>query len=891
MPTKTQSIKLLLDKLTHPDLANLYNHDMECQVNVAQDGGERIEGDYKGRKWHGWSDGHSTWKSFRIPYKAMSDPIYDDLKIKFDLAHHAEGIGMTGWDWKNRCSKWVAYDFDAIVGHSEKHKAKLTNVELDRVREEASAIEWVTIRKSTSGKGLHLYVELDDVPTQNHNEHAALGRAILGQMSALTGYDFMNKVDICGGNMWVWHRKMQGTDGLKLIKQGIVFKDVPANWKDHVKVVSGASRKSMPQDVTNPSTFEELAGQYPKLTLDEDHKKLINYLKDTGAVWWWDQDNHALVTHSKHLQSAHEDLGLRGYFKTSSSGSSQQNLFAFPLRKGAWVVRRFSPGVGEHVSWSQDGAGWTRCYLNRDPDLATASRTFGGLEDPTGGFIFRESEVAVSVARLLGITVEVAPALHSRNTKLKQHKDGRLVVEVDHDPQDRADDMLGWLPKNKKWVRIYNTQLTSPVEPEVGNYDDLTRHIVTETYEDYGWMVKSDDLWRSEPLTHIKIALSSLGLNAKEVTGILGSSIFKCWTLVNKPFESEYPGDREWNRNAAQFNYVPTQDTENLSYPTWSKILNHCGKGLDDAVSQNSWAKANGVITGADYLKCWIASMFQEPAEPLPYLFFYGPQNSGKSIFHEALSLLLLRGYKRADAALISQQGFNGELSGAVLCVIEETDLRKNATAYNRIKDWVTSRDLMIHPKGKTPYHVQNIGHYVQVANDHNYCPIFSGDTRITMSYVDLIDPLDMIPKKALIPLLEKEAPDFLASVLGLELPVSNDRLNVPVVVTEDKNIAEQFNQTPLEAFLQEKCKSAPGYRIKFSDLHDMLLEWVDPDEIPNLSKIKVGRALPPQFPKGRDTKTGQFFVGNLFWRSSSVETNRSKYVIKDGCLIEQDTN
>src|SRR5690606_33656401 len=103
----------------------------------------------------------------------------------------------------------------------------------------------------------------------------------------------------------------------------------------------------------------------------------------------------------------------------------------------------------------------------------------------------------------------------------------------------------------------------------------------------------------------------------------------------------------------------------------------------------------------------------------LPYLFLYGPQGSGKSIFHEALSLLVTKGIVRADAALISQSGFNGELVSAVLCVIEETDLRQNKTiAYNRIKDWVTGKTINIHVKGGTPYSAANMTHWLQCANE-----------------------------------------------------------------------------------------------------------------------------------------------------------------------------
>lgn len=889
---RTDAIKAFLNVMTHNDLADSYNHDMECQVNVAQDGGERIEGDFKGKRWHGWTDSVTMWKSFRIPYKANTEPEYKDVGIKFDLAEHAEAIGMTGWDWYNKLSRWVAFDFDAIVGHSEK---SLTNEELHQVQQAAFDIKWVTIRKSTSGKGLHLYVYLEDAWTENHNEHAALARAILGKMSALTGFDFSSKVDICGGNMWIWHRKMKDTDGLDLIKQGTILKDIPPNWKDHIKVITGHRRKNLPQIIESngkEDIFEELAGQRPRIPLDEEHKKLINFLKDSDGLWWWDQDHHMLVTHTYYLQRAHEDLHLKGIFKTNSPSTNinEQNCFCFPMRRGAWSIRRYTPGVQEHDSWDQDGTGWTRCYLNREPDLATVARAYGGLEDPAGGFVFREAEMAVKAAENLGVHVEVATPLGSRKTKLKEHKDGRLIIEVDHDSQDRADEMEGWLPKNKKWIRIYNTQISAPTEQEVGNYDDLIRHLVTETNEDYGWMIKSDSRWRIEPLTHVRIALGSLGFNHKETTTILGTSIFNCWRTVNKPFQAEYPGDRQWNRNAAQYRFVPESNIEDLSYPTWLKILNHCGSGLDDVIKKNGWAKANGIVNGSDYLKCWVASLFQEPTQPLPYLFLYGPQNSGKSIFHEALSLLLTRGYKFSDAALISQAGFNAELEGAIICIAEETDLRRNRQAYNRIKDWVTSRELLIHGKGRTPYHVPNTTHWIQCSNDHQACPVFTGDTRITMCYVGLLDPIELIPKKKIIVLLEKEASNFLAEILNLELPISNDRLNIPALETEDKTMVQQLNQTPLEAFILDKCKIVNGRLIKFSDFYDQYIKWMDPNEVHRWSKIRVGRELPPQFPKGRSRTNGQFYIANVTWSNNEDENSPAgKYFLKDGYLITDD--
>ena len=98
MVTHQQAIQAVLNHSGKPDLVKLYTPDMEVQVMVAQGDGERISGVYKGKRWHGYSDGlGNTWKPFRIPRNADSDPVWEDKEINFDLGLHAEAIGLTGW--------------------------------------------------------------------------------------------------------------------------------------------------------------------------------------------------------------------------------------------------------------------------------------------------------------------------------------------------------------------------------------------------------------------------------------------------------------------------------------------------------------------------------------------------------------------------------------------------------------------------------------------------------------------------------------------------------------------------------------------------------------------------------------------------------------------------
>ena len=890
-PLKTVAIKRFLEAKTHPDLARMYTPDMEVQVNVGRDGGKRVDaGDLKGREYNAWTNGTDQWKPFRIPMAANTEPVYEDKPITFSMEAHAEGIGMTGWDWKNRLSRWVAFDFDAIIGHSDKHSKKLTDDELRKVQEVVSSLPFVTLRKSTSGKGLHLYILLEPVPTANHTEHAALARAILSMLSGLTAFDFGSKVDVCGGNMWVWHRKMYGQDGvqgdgLKLIKAGTTLDKVPANWRDHLAVVAKRASKAMPSfvhdlDVNDPDKlFAELTGQRTRCALECDHQAVIDWLANNGCTWWWDNDHWMLVTHTVHLKEAHAALKLKGKFETNATGADRgfdHNCFGFPLRGGAWAIRRYSLGTQEHESWEQDGSGYTRCFYNRDPDLHTLARLNGGVETEKGGYHFRHAESVVKVFTQLGIAINLPTFVMSRVATVRPlYKEGKLVVHIESEGSDDGTKMAGWLNEKKLWKRVFKTSIpSSNGEENKTDYDDLIRHVVSSSDQDAGWMVKRDGAWCEEPLVHVKLALTALGHDPKDINQIVGSGVMRAWKLVNKPFQPEYPGNREWNRGAAQLAVAPsTDDIELLKYPHWTRILKHCGSGLDGAIADHEWCKSVGINTGAEFLMLWVASLLRRPNMPMTYLAFHGPQNSGKSIFHEAISqILVTRGVMRADNALQSQSNFNGELANAILCVVEETDLKHDKTAYNRIKDWVTSPEIMIRPLFAQGYMIPNCTHWIQCANELEACPVFPGDTRITLSYVPELKKEELIPKEELIVRLRKEAPDFLAALMAMELPASNDRLAVPTISTESKKRAEDKNKSLLEQFLDEEVVAIDGYCVETSAFYEAFLGWLEEPDRARWSKQKVGRELPDRFPRGRLSNNQHVHYGNMMLRRDYVD-------------------
>jgi hypothetical protein len=850
---------------------------MEVQVNVAQDDGYQVKGEYKGRNWLAYSDGIEEWKSFRIPHNAKVEPEYDDnTPLLFNLEAHALGIGLTGWNWRARLSQWVAYDFDDIISH----KKGLSAEQLSALHEAAASVPWVKIMRSTSGSGLHFYIHLQPyISTDNHTEHGALARSILAYLSAHVGFDFRTKVDACGGNMWIWHRKTKGTNGFSIVKNNTEYFDARAiQWRDHIEVVSGKSSR-----VRYSQGIDGVAGQMEHAQLDDEHKRLIRFLGERQASWVWDSDRHMLTTHTKHLVEAQDQLGLRGMFTTASSGTTEMNCFCFPLPDGAWVVRRYTKGTPETDLWDLDANGWTRTYLNKNIDFERACAIYGGIETEKGAYSFESASSAAKVLTMLQIVHDIPDWAQSKCLLKPIRRDNKIAVQFLEGPMDNKQELSRWLYEKGLWKRIFQAPLALKPEIELASIDDEIRHIIDAGDKEAGWVLNNSGKWIEENVGNITKVLRAKGYGREETEVLLGHAVMKGWSIVNLPFRPEYCGHRTWNINAAQLRHPPSQ-SEELSFPLWSSILQHIGASLDRYILENDWCRTNGITSGGDYLKCWIANIIQNPDSPLPFLFLYGDQNSGKTSLYQAIETLFTRGFASANTALTNQQGFNGEIEGAVVCVIEETNIADSKLAYNRIKDWVTSPRIQIHPKGRPPYMADNRAKWIQCSNNPRYCPVLPGDTRITVIRVDRLRSI--IPTEELRKQLLKEGPDFTAELLRMEIPYHPDRLKLPVISTSEKEVIADSNTDPLSTFLRYDCVEAPGYLTKFDALYNAFVSDMELHE--RWSKIKFGKEMPPKYPKGRHGAGSQMFFGNILLKHEAVNLEERKpFILKDGFLVQ----
>lgn len=898
MPTVTEGLRRFLaakPDLPGADLIERYlrwgPENVETQVNVAADDGDPVEG-----KRNTWTDGLSTWFHIRIPKNAMTEPEWNDYELRWAPEQHAEAIGSTGWDWIALRSRWVGFDFDDITSHAK--GVGVTEAELERVAEVAKALPYVEVRRSTGGKGLHLYVLFDNegIPTANHTEHAAVARCVLGMMTAEVGFDFSTAIDACGGNMWIWHRKItrenQGLLLLKAATQTLSISGLPANWRDHIAVVTRRSNKIKLQGVTdeNSDPFDELTSARRIIPLDDKHKAVIQALMETGYSTLWIQDHHLLQTHTKALEKLMNDaearskLGLVGHFQTNSPGKDPgtPNCFLFPLNQGGWRVYRFSPGISEAETWIQDGSGWTTCYYNRLPDVETACRSYGGVRiEGKQHYTFPSGHDAIHAAEALGQKLDIPVDMRDREVQIRVNG-GYLTVYLTKDKKTDANKpMKGWVKKRDYWVRDLDKKITPDDTSDIGivDFDGFLRAMRSPAGEVAGWKFKTDGGdWSYTGSPHVKLILQGKGKAKPEAEIIMGQCAVNPWKIVCQPFQDEYPGGRCWNEGAPQLRYTPAQlgDDEKPCHPHWDLILEHVGTELTPVLQHHGWGIKHGVITGAHYLLLWIASIFRAPFKRSPYIFLHGNENSGKSIFYEAISLLMTKGVVNASKAVTTAGDFNGELAGAVLCYIEEIDVSHHKVALPRIKDWTMAEYLLIRQMRRDAFQLANTTHWVQVANHRDYCPIFSGDTRITAIRVpDLLPEQDIPKEEVLKPALQEEAPHFLHTLLNIYLPPAAGRLSIPVIETESKLEAIELTRDLLDEFVTAYCERVEDKDATVSTavFYDAFNSWLPQEARSEWNAQRVAQKM--AWPRARNK--GMMYYQNMILKTEVTKNGEDE--------------
>jgi hypothetical protein len=405
-----------------------------------------------------------------------------------------------------------------------------------------------------------------------------------------------------------------------------------------------------------------------------------------------------------------------------------------------------------------------------------------GTEDVDNSWHYDPASAMLPALAEFGVSLNLPESILARPGRIFRANNGAITIGI---ARLEGDSSIAGFIADRKWHR----KVTGSRPPLESTGLDWVRYVNTagdnnsRTMVPVGLFCRDDfDRWFPITLSLLRCVFDRRGIPKREIDPAIGGVLADPLELVHIPFQPEYPGGKKWNLGAPQFSYQPSTGGP---HPTWDAVLSHCGQDLDAALQNLDWAKAANITTGGQYLLHWAACMLREPYQKLPYLFFWGDQNGGKSTYWESVDLLMTGGVGSADRALTNSNDFNGELANAVLAVVEEKDVAKTPGAYNKLKDWVTSPKIWIRKMRTDAYPQVNTLHFVQTANEKSACPIFPGDTRITMFFVP---PLKSeIPKDLLTARLRQEAPHFMHTIMDLELPPIISRLRLPVVNTDGK--------------------------------------------------------------------------------------------------------
>jgi hypothetical protein len=703
-------------------------------------------------------------------------------------------------------------------------------------------------------------------------------------------------VDCKGLIMWIWHINMtkenRGYEVIKPATQHLTAEHIPPNWRDNIEVVAGSRSKVRVRGWETDGTetkgdeLDEMTQAVAEVPLDATHLKILEELENTGHTALWVHDHHLWQGHTaglKHVFDLMKERGtpLRGLFDTNSldTDPGKPCCFMRPKHDGAFDVYRFGESVSEHPLWDNHGK-WTHIAFNAPATLRQVCMASNGYEgtDEKQGYLFDEVDDLTCALKLLKAEGTFIPRDMSGRTVSLHTKGKQTVLVIEKKRGDEKRDFPRYAKTARGWEIFLCDAVETPDE-EIENekiwaeLDDQFRALQVQDGQGVqfdSWVLKNQETeWVTHPRENVK---SYLTQSYPKTDPLLGSAIFKAWTLIKRPFEAEYPGGRIWNRDAAQFVYGPIEldEGQHPVHPTWSRVMVHCGVDLNEYIEELPWCQEWNIKTGGDYLTAWVACMFQNPYGKLPYLFMYGPQNSGKTSFHEAVAFLLTSGVSKADRALTSEQGFNKELEDTILAVIDEVDVaRAGSGAYNKLKEWVTGTAIAIHGKGKTVRDVISTLHFVQVSNDRSSLPVFPGDTRITAMNVPCLE--EEIPRDQLHALLKDEAPHFMRTLMDYTIPEAIGRLMLPIIETRGKLEAVVSNMDELSAFIEENCYAIPGSAVRLVDFKERFFSSLE-EHIQ--SEWRKGRAVQSQltkrFPIGRDMKGNQTIIGNLTFKANA---------------------
>jgi hypothetical protein len=697
-------------------------------------------------------------------------------------------IGTNFQDEKTGRVHLIGLDLDG-PNHGDGHSLQI----LDRIINAMKRVPWVHIHRSRSSDGYHVFVPLGCPPTVELNDGAvaALGNRMVQIIAEETGVpDLADFVCKAGSIMYLFAPEA-APDGFQLIK---------------------AAETVYPGEVQPLYRAGKFSGEPAKY--DNEHRRFVEHLK-ANAKCDVRQDGDFLWAHTKDIELAHKALKLRGEFQTASTTHNEgtANAWMIAQEHGQWLVGR----RGKHEpDWPTYNA-YSYTILNPFLDVAEFAEVVGSNH--------WTMEEAQQFCAQLGQTFP-DPGTNPRSIRVTRTKTG-ITFTIDIGKKDTP---------RKPWhiVSAMKAEYRISRPSKAGNPQDSLR--VCFNKDGHGTMIfrrLHGNYWHQVSADDAKMYLESwLGLDKQAIGRVITTD--RPIEMVNEPFAGEWIGPYHWNHKAVQLLHNPAPTATEDQYPHWRMILDHIGRGLDDAVKANPWCQRNGIDTGAKYLMYWDARVLRAPKSRLPMLCLYSPQqNCGKSIQFSKFNLLVTKsGYTLAENALATD--FNLDLKNAIIADLDDVDISSQAA--KKLLPFITNDEIKIVGKGRDSIQVDNSTHWGHTANHLDFFWIPMGDKRTVA--IEVGELVSEVPRETMDRHLLAEAPYYLRALFDLPMPEPGDRLYLPPLNTPLKRRIMLANSpaTSLQVEWSKYLKQfADSSKLKDFTADDLARLWPDAPNAPTL--------------------------------------------------------
>lgn len=691
-------------------------------------------------------------------------------------------LGCNGWNCIQGTAEYTVFESDWLDPNADVEHGSNPQTEEQLLENDRRLHGKAHINRSTGGKGRHYRVEVQHpdgskVRCSDRHTYNALCRYVCDQLG------MTDKTCAKGGYLWVWSANHNGQSFESLGEQTEPF-IVPLDWELPTRTCKVRNRD---------------------IALTGRHEQILSAIEEAGfpaIPKAFDDGTEYFATHTCGLKAAHTTLKLRGWFDTVSPGkdSATPNCYIIPFPEGFQVFRY---GTVDEPNWNKrqsDNKSWTWFDQFEESDWRSLCVRFQG--SPKKGrskhtFNFHDPDQATAAISAAGGDIEPP-----WGPVLVELADGFISCFI-----EAKGDLPGWTKDGKhlaKTCTIQNTDCRAVIMPEdarvaffwneEGQQNGETLYLVRLSPDEEG-----NEVWKPESITNWRAALKARGYTDAMIEEAYNQGCSDPMRIVSRPFEKTI-NPLYWNRGV-QFSCDPVPG----EHPHWDLVFNHTGSYLDSYVAEHPWCQENGIRTGGDYLRCYMALTVQRPATRVPQLFLYSrTQGTGKDTFPDSCKLLFSRGaVVDANTAATSDAGFSFELIGAVMYVLNELDLsRSGSKAESRVRKWTTGHTINIHEKGRTPFETRNYARVIQMANDLSYKMVDADDERVVIIELPKIKSrIDWARK--LEPALKRERAAFLHTLLNYYLPeqsAPNSRCFLPILMTDAKQQAITLSLPTLSA-------------------------------------------------------------------------------------------